>query len=1083
MTPKAHPQKLEWKLTSLTLQTCTLVLLLVLAATLAYDTMQSRREVLKDALVLADIIGQLGVESVAPGDEAAARGMLTHLRFDPDIVSVVPYRVDGEQLAQFAREKHEVPVTLELPATSGKSHRFEGHELVVSLPIRNVKGVGTLVLRENIAGQHARLQVYLLIAGGLLVLAFCLASFLQRVISRRIRELSQVATRIAQDNDYSVRTDSHCDDENSTLADASNGRLTRTERQTCSLVEGEARLRQLGEAAFEGLAIVVEGKLVDCNPQLAKMFGYEGPEMIGRPVLDFAAPESRELVVEHIRTGGETSYEALYLRKDGSVFPGESHARRLERQGKQVCMMAIRDLTERKQAEAALCESEERFQQIFRAAPVLISLSEVADGCYVVVNDRFCAVSGFSQQEVVGRTPVELGWFSAADRGRLIAELEANGRVREMELIHRCKDGREVVCLYAAELVVVGGRKLLLSIANHISGCKRTEAELKANRRVTADALAFSRRVLDTSPAGILTFSASGRCLLANETAATMSGTKVAGLLRQNLFQMPTWKEAGLYDASFQALDTGRPVQLEVWHTTTSGERLCLKLLVSSFVSGVNTHFLVIIADITQQKLVESSLLEAKQHLEAHIANSPLGIIEFDPDMCVTRWSGAAQQIFGWSETEILGQAILEILWVHEDDVESMRQISAEMRAGCQQRNLQVDRNYRKDGTVISCEWYNSALYDGQGRLTSIFSLVLDITARRQVETVMRELASIVEYSADAIIGQTGDGVITSWNRSAERIYGYPAAEVIGRPLALLLPPDESGDVERTVRQFHTGSRGQEFETVGRRKDGTLIEVAMSLSPIRNEGYGLTAASMIVRDITERKRLEREILRVGAEERRRLSYELHDSLGQTLTGIAFKAKALQGSLVKAASPLAKDLGEVATLVSGAIAETRRLAQGLHPLEIENAGLVAALAGLAAKTQHLFGLECIFHCSETKLSAAPATEAVLYRITQEAIHNAVSHGSPHTIEIELSRIADGLQLFVRDDGKGFDAAAIESSGMGLRSIQHRVRAHGGTLKIRSQPGEGTRIECSLPLAELLVDGGGQAAGGPPLTSDL
>ena len=1087
MTPKTSRRKLEWKLTGLTLWTCTLVLLVAMTVTLTYEAVHSRQEVLKDAHVLTDLIGQLSVASVASGDEAAARGVLAHLRVNSNLVSVALYQRDGKRLAQFAREKREAPVTLDLAAASGTDHRFEGHELVVSLPLRNDKDViGTLVLRKDFAGQRARLQIYLLIAGGLmvglLVLAFGFASFLQRAISRRIRELSQVAARIARDKDYRVRADSHGDDEIGNLAEAFNGMLTQIERQTRSLVEGEARFRQLGEAAFEGLAIVVEGKLVDGNPQLAKMFGCDLPEMIGRPVLEFIAPESRELVAEHIRTGGETSYEALYLRKDGSVFPGESHARQLEREGKQVRMTAIRDLTERKQAEAALCASEERFQQIFRAAPVLISLSEVADGRYVVVNDRFCAVTGFSQQEAVGHTSVELGWISAVDRARLLAELEANGRVREMELTRRGKDGSEVVCLYAAELVVVAGRKLLLSIANDITSLKRVETELKANQRVTADALAFSRRVLDTAPVGIMTFSASGRCLLANEAAATMAGTKVVGLLGQNLFQMPTWKEAGLYDAGFQALVTGRPVPLEFWHTTFLGEKLCLKLLVSSFLSGPETHFLVITVDTTQQKLDEVALLEAKQHLEAHIANSPLGIIEFDPDLCVTRWSGAAQQIFGWSETEILGKAILEIRWVHEDNVEAVRQISAEMRVGRQRRNLQVNRNYRKDGTVISCEWYHSALYDGQGRLTSIFSLVLDITARRQAETVMRELASIVEHSADAIIGQTGAGVITSWNRSAERIYGYSAAEVVGHPLARLLPSGADGDLERTVRRLHAGSRVEEFETVGRRKDGTLIEVVMTLSPIRNERHGLAAASTIVRDITERKRLEREILRVGAEERRRISHELHDSLGQTLTGIAFKAKALQGSLTQARSPLAKDLGEVATLVSGAIAETRRLAQGLNPIEIENAGLVAALAGLAAKTQHLFGLECNFHCAETELAAAPATEAVLYRITQEAIHNAVSHGSPQTIEIELSRIADRLQLCVRDDGKGFDTSAIENSGMGLRIIQHRIQAHGGTLKIVSRPGEGTRIECSLPLVEPQAEGGGQTADGPPLTSD-
>ena len=1344
MTPKAQHQKLEWKLTGVTLQTCAVVLLLALAATLTYESVHSRQEVLKHARVLADLVGQLSVASVASGDAAAAQGMLTPLRFNSNVVSVALYQRDGKRFAQFAREKREAPGTLDRAAASGPGHRWEGRELVVFVPLRSDQGViGTLVLRKDSAGQRAGFQDYLLIAGGLgvglLVLAFGIATVLQRTISRRLRELSQVVARIAQDQDYSVRADARDDGEIGALTEAFNGMLAQIERQTHSLGESEARFRQLGEAAFEGLAIVVDGKLVDANPQMAKLLGYDLPEMIGRPVEDFIAPESRELVAAQIRLRHEASYEVFHLRKDGSVFPGEAHSRQVDRAGQQVRMTAVRDLTQHKQAVAALRESEERFGKIFQAAPVLISLSDLADGRYVVVNDRFCTTSGFSQQEAVGHTAMELGWIAAADRVRLIAELELNGRVSDRELIRRRKDGSEVVCLLAAELVVLGGRKMLLSISSDITHLKRTEEALRANQWMTADALAFNRRVLDTAPIGILTFNAAGRCLLANEAAATMAGTKVAGLLGQNLHQIPSWKEAGLYDAAFQALSFGRPVPLEVWHTTILGERLCLRLFVSSFLSGRDTHFLVITVDITQQKLGELALLEANQHLEAHIANSPLGIIEFDPDLCLIRWSGAAPQIFGWPENEILGKAIPEIRWLHEDDAAAVLQASAEMQAGRLRRNSQVSRNYRKDGTIISCEWYNSACYDGQGRMTSIFSLVLDvtvrqqaeqalresetrlravldsavdgiitisergiieslnpaavemfgysvgemvgqnvtllmpspdreqhdrrlanycetgvrkviglglsheasgrrrdgrsfplelsvsevrldgrrsftgivrditrrkqaeeelrqsegrfrtlfkaspiaialqgddgrmievndsyqrmlgyteeelrklgvkrithpedvaegdrfyhelvagsrdhyqrekryfrkdreviwgistvsairssggklqylistvedITARRQAETVMRELASIVEHSADAIIGQTGAGVITSWNRSAERIYGYSAAEVVGHPLARLLPSGADGDLERTVRRLHAGSRVEEFETVGRRKDGTLIEVVMTLSPIRNERHGLAAASTIVRDITERKRLEREILRVGAEERRRISHELHDSLGQTLTGIAFKAKALQGRLAQAASPLAKDLGEVATLVSGAVAETRRLAQGLNPVEIENAGLVVALADLAAKTQHLFGLACNFRCAETELAAAPTTEAVLYRITQEAIHNAVSHGSPQTIEIELSRTADRLQLCVRDDGTGFDAAAITSSGMGLRIIQHRVHAHGGTLQIQSQPGAGTRIECSLPLVEPRAVGDGRTAAGAPLTPD-
>jgi PAS domain S-box-containing protein len=849
------------------------------------------------------------------------------------------------------------------------------------------------------------------------------------------------------------------------LADHCGSALERI-RSDVSLRESEARFRQLGEATFEGLAVSVAGELVDGNSQLAAMLGYEQSEMVGRSVLDFVAPESRALVAERVHTGYETPYETLNLRKDGSVFPAESHARHMIWNGKPARVTAIRDLTERKRAETALRQSEEKFQKVFQAAPVLMSLSELADGRYVAVNEHFCALSGFSQEEAQGRTSVELGWISAADRERLIAEMETKGRVREMELNSRSKDGRQLVCRYACEYLLVGGRNLLLSIAT----------------------------------------------------------------------------------------------------------------------------------DITSRKETEEALRKAKQHLEAHIANSPLAIVEFDPDNRVVRWSGTAEQTFGWSEGEILGKAIQEIRWVHEEDAESVWQVAADMLAGRCSHDHHINRNYRKDGTVIHCEWYNSALHDRQGRLTSIFSLVLDITGRKQAEAALREsedrFRTLFEASPIAVALHSDDGRIIETNHSYQRLLGYtgaelkklgvkrityPADQAVGNQLyhelvkgtrnhyqrekrycrkdgqviwgvstvsairspegrlrymisavediterrraqealrereeiystivdqawdAIALVEVPSGrmvefnatayqnlgytreefaalrlsDVDSALRPETSqaflartfASGGGVFETRVRHKKGELREVRVSSRPVKIRGCDYLA--MICSDVSERKRLEREIQRVGAEERRRISHELHDGLGQTLTGIAFKAKALQGTLAQSVPPLANDLGEIAKLINGAIAETRRLAQGLEPIQIENAGLVAALAGLAAETRHLFGLECVFRCAEPDLSVATAIAAALYRITQEAIHNAISHGLPRTIEIELGRVVEQLRLCVKDDGKGFAPSETGDAGMGLRIMRHRTQVIGGTLNILSQPGQGTRIECFLPLELLSV----------------
>jgi len=154
--------------------------------------------------------------------------------------------------------------------------------------------------------------------------------------------------------------------------------------------------------------------------------------------------------------------------------------------------------------------------------------------------------------------------------------------------------------------------------------------------------------------------------------------------------------------------------------------------------------------DITERKQAEEDLAKAEQRLSAHIDNSPLAIIEFDPQFRVIRWSKVAERIFGWTSEEIIGKSISEMRWVYADDKELVLQESAGLLKGERSRSLNVNRNYRKDGSIILCEWYDSGIYDETGHLISIFSQVLDITERKQAELlilIQRDLAMAISFS------------------------------------------------------------------------------------------------------------------------------------------------------------------------------------------------------------------------------------------------------------------------------------------------------------------------------------------------
>jgi signal transduction histidine kinase len=234
----------------------------------------------------------------------------------------------------------------------------------------------------------------------------------------------------------------------------------------------------------------------------------------------------------------------------------------------------------------------------------------------------------------------------------------------------------------------------------------------------------------------------------------------------------------------------------------------------------------------------------------------------------------------------------------------------------------------------------------------------------------------------------------------------------------------------------------------------------------------------MVEDITERKQLEREVLETSANERRRVGHELHDGLGQYLAGIAFKAKALEQTLLAESLPHGSEAKELAALVSNAISQTRSLARGLDPIEVETIGLQAALQNLATETQKFFNISCSLRCSEAALEIDPQISLALYRIVQEAIHNGITHGDAKHIEIELNIEGSSLRLRVHDDGVGFQPEEKKRGGIGLRVMQYRAGSIGGNLEITSRPGQGTEVRCIVARSEgsnarLRIDAGAAA----------
>jgi PAS domain S-box-containing protein len=266
--------------------------------------------------------------------------------------------------------------------------------------------------------------------------------------------------------------------------------------------------------------------------------------------------------------------------------------------------------------------------------------------------------------------------------------------------------------------------------------------------------------------------------------------------------------------------------------------------------------FVGTVEDITERKRAEEVLRETNEYLRNLIdyANAP--IIVWDPEFRITRFNHAFERLSGRTEQEVLGK-YLSLLFPETSREASLEQIRKPL-AGERWDAVEIPITHVSGETRIVL-WNSANIVDSHGKIVSIIAQGQDITDRKHAEEEQARLASIVEFSDEAIIGKTIDGTIVSWNAGAERMYGYPAQEVIGRNIALLVPPSHPDDTRTILEHIRHGEPVIRYETVRRKKDGELIDVLLTVSPVRDAMNRVTGASTIAHNISHRKRAEEKI--------------------------------------------------------------------------------------------------------------------------------------------------------------------------------------------------------------------------------
>jgi PAS domain S-box-containing protein len=339
-----------------------------------------------------------------------------------------------------------------------------------------------------------------------------------------------------------------------------------------------------------------------------------------------------------------------------------------------------------------------------------------------------------------------------------------------------------------------------------------------------------------------------------------------------------------------------------------------------------------------------------------------------------------------------------------------------------------------------------------------------DITAAR--------LGGLLDSAMDAILTIDEAQRITLYNRAAEKIFGWPADQVLGKPLDLLLPQRYRARHGEHVRRFGaTGvtSRRMGGTTVihGLRAGGEEFPMDASISQLDTpEGNVFT---VILRDVTERVRAQRELAAFAAEasgvreqEKTRIARELHDELAQSLTALKMDAIWVRDNLGTDTAGAGQRLAGMLALLDDAVAATRRIAADLRPLLLDDLGLVPAIEWVVQNFQQRSGVPCELELDEALELQEPHATAV-FRIVQEALANVAKHAQAKQVRVKVAQEGGEIVLAVEDDGVGFRPGdPRKPQSLGLSGLRERAYLLQGSVQVTSEPGRGSRIEARIPL---------------------
>jgi PAS domain S-box-containing protein len=611
-----------------------------------------------------------------------------------------------------------------------------------------------------------------------------------------------------------------------------------------------------------------DGHFLFVNRAWRQTFGYSKEAVKKLKLEDIIHPDHREACLEQFRRviagGAAEEVEARFLTRDGReiILEGSAHCRFIDSRPAYT-QGIFRDVTERRQMEAALRESEEKFSKAFQSSPEVIVITGLEDGDIMDVNDTFLNLTGYTRDEVIGKRVVDLDlWVFPEERAAMRKALAERGNIDRQEYRFRMKSGEERTWLFSAERIVIGSRPCALSVTTDITERRQMEAALRESEEKFSKAFRSSPNTIT------ITTLKDGVFLEVNDCFTRDTGWTRQEVIGHSSRAMKLWVNPEERDRIMRKLEeSGRVVNEEYSCLTKSGEIRTMLFCAEPISLAGESCVLSVTTDITELKKTE----EALRFSDAAFKSIHESVIATDTEYVITHWNEISEQVYGIKASQAIGRKLLDVIEIVEKSPGENERRFKKLEAQGYYHEEQLHRT--RQGEV----WVdiNFQAIEGNGKCYGWVALISAITQRKMAEEALRrseeKYRELISTSADAIISIDQQMRIILWNRGAERMYGYTEAEMLGQSILRIIPPRFHESEKRLVNRLLTGRglRVEKREMIGLRKDGSEVPIEVTTSERKVKNTYISTA--IMRDITDRKQAEAALRR--SEEKYRTIFE------------------------------------------------------------------------------------------------------------------------------------------------------------------------------------------------------------------